>query len=147
MPRRGLLFGVLLLLPVMGGTLALARAMRAGPILDAVGSALVLGPPLLDLRAPVPDAEVPVGGVDILVRFRDESVLADTFRCELNGEDVTDQLTLGLNGASGAVAPLRDGENRLRVEVFGRGWLDSRYYLDAIELRLRVRPPLHLDQA
>jgi hypothetical protein len=147
MGRRSRLFVLLLLLSVIASTLVWVRSLRSGPPLDALRSALFLGLPLLEVRAPTPEAEVPVGGIEVLVHFRDEGVLADTFRCTLNGVDVTDQLTLGLNGAVGAIAPLRDGENRLHLEVFGRGWLGDRYYLEAAELRIHVRPAIHLDQA
>jgi hypothetical protein len=147
MRGRGVLFGILTAVSVTGATLSWVLVQRGGAPAGAFRAALFVGRPLLELRAPAPDAEVPIGGVDVLVRFRDADVLPATFRCWLNGVDVTDQLTLGQNGAGGAVAPLREGENALRVEVFGRGWLVGRYYLDEAELRLHVRPPLHLDQA
>jgi len=74
-------------------------------------------------------------------------VVSETFRCVLNGKDVTRLLTVGANGAAGAIFPLRVGENHLRIEVFGRGWWAGRLFEDRIDARFRSRPPPALDRA
>jgi len=107
---------------------------------------VVLGRALLELRSAPPEV-VPPGGVPVVVHFPYTSrVVADTFRCLLNGRDVTALLTVGGNGAGGSVFPLRVGENHLRVEVFGRGWWPGQLYEDAVEVVFRSRPPPPLDQ-
>ena len=156
MSRIYLLIGVILL--ACGGLAGLA-AWRSGPDLLRDGGAsrfLTFAGPLLRLENPVPPRStsettempgLPMGGVPILVRFQqDGRVLPDTFRCLLNGEDVTHQLTVGVNGVAGTVFPLREGTNRLRVEVFGQTLWGSRYYLDSFELSIRARP-LVIDRA
>ena len=108
--------------------------------------ALFLGGPLLELRSPGPEGWRPLGGLQVLVHFpRQDRVAPETFRCLLNGEDVTSQLSVGRNGAGGHVYPLREGRNELRVEVFGRGWWPERYFLDATRVEVRARAPLRFD--
>jgi hypothetical protein len=105
------------------------------------------GPTLLEVLAPEPGAEVGLAGVELLVRFPSDAALAETFRALLNGADVTDQLMTGENGSSGRLVDLLPGENRLRLEIFGRvPWAPDRYFEQSRELRIRMRPPVELDQ-
>jgi cold shock CspA family protein len=134
--------------------IAVALALLAAPLVPGVPElarttlrAAVFGGPLLELRAPLRGQIVPEGGVDVFVSFRDaEQVAPGTFRCLLNGRDVTADLTQGRNGAVGSLIGALEGDNHLRVEVFGRsGWLD-RFVEDADEVSFRVRPLVNLDR-
>jgi hypothetical protein len=69
---------------------------------------------------PASGDHVGIGGIDLLVKFPPEVAFGETFRALLNGADVTDQLTTGENGSSGRLVDLLPGENRLRLEIFGR---------------------------
>jgi len=131
---------------IAGAALAAFIRLDAFTPAPELAPRVVLGRALLDLRSAPPEV-VPPGGVAVVVHFPDTSrVLADTFRCVLNGKDVTSLLSVGGNGAAGSVFPLRVGENRLRVEVFGRGWWPGRWYEDAVEVTFRSRPLPPLDQ-
>ena len=109
--------------------------------------------PLMRLESPQRPAEgeagplVPMGGIPVLVRFPENGrAQPDTFRCLLNGNDVTHLLTVGSNGVAGTVYPLREGRNRLRFEVFGKPLWGGRFYRDSMELPISARP-LALDRA
>jgi hypothetical protein len=105
------------------------------------------GPTLLEVLSPEPGAQVGLSGIDLLVRFPAGAALSETFRALLNGADVTDQLTTGDNGASGRLVDLLPGENRLRLEIFGRvPWAPDRFFEQSRELRIRMRPPVWLDR-
>jgi hypothetical protein len=115
---------------------------------EGVTRALLFGQPLLEIRSPAPGQAVAQGGVDIIVHFPvAERTASDTFRCLLNGRDVTTALTRGENGAAGSVIGAVEGENRLRVEVFGRPWFGGPWLEDAAEVRFRVRPTPTMDRA
>jgi len=102
----------------------------------------------MELRQPQQSTIHPQGGLAILVGFEDdERVAVETFRCLLNGQDCTHQLTRGRNGAGGAIFPLREGPNNLRLEIFGRGWLGRSYYREIIERVIEVRPLTDLERA
>ncbi len=106
------------------------------------------GPVLLHVEAPPDGAVVGPQGVEVLVRFAPrDRVAAETFRALLNGAEVTDELTTAENGAWGRLHGLLDGENVLRLEIFGRSWA-SRHRLveQAREVRVRLRRPLDLNQ-
>ncbi|MBW2416229.1 MAG: hypothetical protein JRG76_17150 [Deltaproteobacteria bacterium] len=75
-----------------------------------------------------------------------DRIAPGTFRCLLNGTDVTHQLTLGTHGAAGSVFPLREGENSLRVEVYARGLWLAQFFEDAVDIPFRVRGGLMLDR-
>ena len=122
------------------GSVALAGALASlvgglGYLLLICGGSLPrvfwIGRPLLHVQTPRNGDVVPQGGLGLRVTYPDlAAVAADTFRCELNGEDVTQRVqTLAENGADGWVFPLREGPNRLRVGVFGRslwgGWIED----------------------
>ena len=136
---------VLLVLGAAGGLhMALADPQRAAGLRRTV----FLGDSLLDLVAPL--AEPPgfhtLGGLEVVVRFpHEERIAIHTIRCLLNGADVTDQLTVGRNGAGGQVYPLLEGNNQLDCQVFGRGWWARRYFLDGVHAAVRVRAPLSFD--
>jgi len=91
----------------------------------------LLQPALLELESPPAEGgDIGPQGLPILVRFpRDGRARPATFRAWLNGADVTDQLAVATNGCEGVLHGLLDGENDLRLEVFGRvralpaGWL------------------------
>ncbi len=145
MAKRLRIFGISLL--ALGALAALALT-GAGAGLRAVERWLLLGRPLLEFRAPRAGQLVPVGSIEVIVGFpAAERVVVETFRCLLNDQDVTQRLTLGRNGAGGSVQGLLEGENRLRVEIFGRGWWPGRFLEDARELTFRVQPLPTMDRA
>ena len=99
-----------------------------------------LGPPLMRVDAPVHGLEVPVGSVDVSIEFAGgERVLVETFQCLLNGSDVTDSLTVGRNGAVGAIVGLREGDNRIRLRVFGRSLWTGTFVDEEHDFVVRVR--------
>ena len=71
-----------------------------------------------------------------------------TLRVLLNGADVTRQLGPASNGAAGRLHGLLPGENRLRVEVFGRSrWGPRELWIEeAREVEVLYRPPLDSDR-
>jgi hypothetical protein len=99
---------------------------------------------LADVLSPRPGAVVGLEGVEVLVRFRPgEATAPETFRALLNGADVTDLFQTGENGAYGRLHALLEGENVLRIEVFGRApWRRGRWFEQAREVHVRLRPPL-----
>ncbi|MEE9281088.1 MAG: hypothetical protein V3V67_13020 [Myxococcota bacterium] len=108
---------------------------------------IFLGTPLIEVLRPTPGQQVPFAGVQVQIGFAGERVAVDTFRCLLNEQDVTHLLTLGSNGAAGSVFGLVEGENRLRIEVFGKSWWSARYVQDARTVVFHVRPFPNLDRA
>jgi hypothetical protein len=132
---------------------ALAAVLAASALLlwrgreAGVAPWLTFGGPLLELASPLPGERLPITAVELLVTFPNERVVSDTFRCLLNGSDVTGRLTLAENGAGGALFPLREGRNTLRVEVFGRSLFDDRMIEDALEIEFETRPLPLFDRA
>ena len=107
-----------------------------------------LGPPLMRVEAPEREAEVAVGSIDVLIEFTaGERVVVETFQCLLNGLDVTESLTVGRNGAVGAIVGLREGENRIRLRVFGRSIWNGSFVDEERDFVVRVRPIPFLDVA
>jgi hypothetical protein len=108
-----------------------------------------LGPRLFEMEGLEPGEVVGVAGVEVLVRFRaPERVESSTLRVLLNGGDITGDFTTGENGAYGRVSGLIDGENVLRIEVFGRSvWLPGMLFEQTREVRFRSRRPLDFDRA
>jgi hypothetical protein len=107
-----------------------------------------LGPPLMRVEAPERAAEVAVGSVDVLIEFpAGERVMVETFQCLLNGLDVTDSLTVGRNGAVGAIVGLREGDNQIRLRVFGRSVWTGSFIDEERDFVVRVRPLPFLDLA
>jgi hypothetical protein len=138
-----LLFGALAAAGVVGLTLAVDPDLRG----EARRMAL-FGSPLLDLRAPLDGQWVAQGRVEIIVQFpAAERTSSQTFRCLLNGHDVTPDLTRAENGAAGSVLGAVEGENHLRVEVFGRPWWGGPFLEDAVERRFHVRALPAFDRA
>jgi hypothetical protein len=124
--------------------MALADPLRA----EGLRRSVFLGGSLLDLVAPPaePADFHMLGGLEVVVRFPSEERIAiDTFRCLLNGADVTDLLTVGRNGAAGQVYPLLEGPNELDCQVYGRGWWTNRYFQDGARVSVRARGPLSFD--
>ena len=110
------------------------------------------GPTLIEVLEPAPGATVGLEGVELLVRFPTsplgELAVSETFRALLNGADVTDSLTTSENGAYGQLSGLLEGDNVVRLEIFGRTpWSRDSLFEQARELRVRMRPPRSLDQA
>jgi len=108
-----------------------------------------VGPPLMRIETPLSDrSEVPVGAVDVLIEFPDgERVATETFECSLNGLDVTESLTVGRNGVAGQVVGLREGDNRIRLRVFGKSFWGDRFVDEERDLVVRVRSMPFLDLA
>ncbi len=143
---RGVAIGSLLALLLAGG-IGLA-SVGEGSLSERVRRLVFLGRPMLQVLRPTPGQQVAFGGVEVEIGFPGrERVAVDTFRCLLNNRDVTHLLTLGSNGAQGAIFGLVEGENRIRIEVFGRGWWSARYFQDARTVVFHVRPYPNLDRA
>lgn len=100
----------------------------------------------LILESPERDQDVGASGVEVLVRFApSDRVAPETFRCTLNGVDVTGLLTTGENGAAGHLYGLLDGDNVLRLEIFGRTWWSGDSLVEeSREVHLRLRRRLDL---
>ena len=130
------------------GAAALAWVDGEGTFDERARRLILLGTPLIEVLRPTPGQQLPFGGVQVQVGFADgERVAVDTFRCLLNERDVTHLLTLGSNGATGSVFGLVEGENRLRIEVFGKSWWSARYVQDARTVVFHVRLFPNLDRA
>lgn len=108
----------------------------------------LLRPTLIHVVSPEPGTVVGLAGMDVIVRFPDAGrVRAETFRALLNGADVTQDFTTAGNGAYARLSALLDGENVLRVEVFGEGWWPPGVLLeDTREVRVLLRRPVDLDR-
>jgi hypothetical protein len=108
-----------------------------------------VGPPLMRIDTPASESsEVPVGAVDVLIEFPDgDRVATETFECSLNGLDVTESLTVGRNGVAGQVVGLREGDNKIRVRVFGKSFWGDRFVDEERDLVVRVRSLPFLDLA
>ena len=105
------------------------------------------GPLLLGVVSPKPGITVGLEGIEVLVQFPEQGAAPETFRALLNGADVTDLLTTGENGSYGKLFGLLPGDNVLRLEVFGRvPWSDDQLFEQSRDVRVRMRPPQHLDQ-
>jgi hypothetical protein len=102
----------------------------------------------MEVRTPDSELEVPVGAVDVLVSFVGGSrVAVETFECWLNDQNVTAALTLGRNGAAGEIVGLHEGENQIRLRVFGRSWWGGEFVEEERSVVVRVRPLAFLDIA
>ena len=146
--RRGFLIFGAILLGGAGGLAGAVLGLRGALSAEGLRGTVYLGPPLLQVREPRLQPFRLLGGADVLIEFSSQDRVApETFRCLLNGRDVTDQLTVGRNGVAGSVAPLLEGSNTLRLEVFGRSWWGGRYFQDSHELVLDARAPLSMDRA
>jgi hypothetical protein len=131
------------LFAVIGVLLAVAGWFRA----ELVHFAYV-GPSLMRVQNPADLSEVPIGAVDLAIEFPDrDRVAVETFECLLNGLDVTDALTVGRNGAVGEIVGLREGENRIRVRVFGKSFWGDRFVDEERLFIVRVRAAPFLDLA
>ncbi len=142
----GVAIGILLTLLLAGGV-GLA-SMGEGSLSERTRRLVFLGRPLVQVLRPTPGQQMAFGGVEVEIGFPGrERVAVDTFRCLVNNRDVTHLLTLGSNGAQGAIFGLIEGENWIRIEVFGRGWWSARYFQDARTVVFQVRPYPNLDRA
>ncbi len=148
MGKRLGIFGASLLALGLAAWVAGLVLEQEGGLRRVAARLLFLGRPLLEFHSPRAGQLVPVGSIEVIVGFPSaDRVVPETFRCLLNDRDVTPDLTLGRNGAGGSVHGLLEGENRLRVEVFGRGWWPGRFLEDALELTFRVQPLPAIDRA
>jgi hypothetical protein len=130
--------------------LRLTATLAFAAVLALVGTALwVRAAPLLQVELPVPDQAVGHEGVELLVRFPASGrAQAPTFRALLNGADVTAGLDSAENGVHGTLHGLLDGENVLRLEVFGRPpWPSGVLWEETRELRVFFRRPVTVDRA
>lgn len=124
----------------------------AGLVLPGVGLALLgvlwSGASLLELESPRVGDVVGNEGLEVVVRFPEvERVAPETFRVLLNDADVTDVFTTGENGAYGRLFALLDGENVLRVEVFGKPcWPPGLFFEYDREARVLHRRPLDVNR-
>jgi hypothetical protein len=106
------------------------------------------GGPLIRIASPPSGAQFPLSGVQLQVQFPDrERIRHDTFRCLLNGADVTWRLRVAPGGAEGSLFPLGEGRNVVRVEVFGKALWADRWVEDALEVEFVVGPFAPIDQA
>jgi hypothetical protein len=121
---------------------------RGVPLQERLWRLAFIGRPLLVLSTPALDQTLSDGALELFVGFPDEGrVATETFRCLLNGRDVTRTLTVGRNGAHGRLFGLTEGENSVRVEVFGRSPWTGRYVQDFQWLAVSVRGHPELDRA
>jgi hypothetical protein len=105
------------------------------------------GPTLIEVVSPAPGEVVGIEGLQVWVRFPSGGRIApETFRVLLNGADVTEAIATGENGAYGELHGLLEGENVLRLEVFGRapGCARSLLFEQTRVVHVRMRPPLSL---
>jgi hypothetical protein len=134
------LFGVVAL--VTGAVASAAAVCLAGPggAGERVRRLLFVGAPLFEVRRPLTSHEVlRSGSFEVFVGFSPgERVAWDTFRALLNDRDVTGQLTLGRNGVHGRLDGLTEGDNRLRLQIFGRSWWGGAYVQDEQTVVLSV---------
>jgi len=148
MGKRPRIFGFSMLATAAVATFAVLALQGPAELRSQARWLLLAGRPLLELHAPRAGQLVSLGSIEVIVGFpAADRVVAETFRCLLNDHDVTEHLTLGQNGAGGSVYGLLEGENRLRVEVFGRSWWPGRFLEDARELSFRVQPLPAIDRA
>jgi hypothetical protein len=149
MLNRLRLFGVVALVTGLGASAAAVWLAGPGGIGERVRRLLFVGAPLFEVRLPGQGAEpAPAGSVELFVGFAPGGRVAwDTFRVLLNGQDVTDRLTLGRNGAHGKLLGLTEGNNQLRLQMFGRSWWGGQYVEDEQVLSLQVAGHPGLDRA
>jgi hypothetical protein len=149
MVNRLRFFGVVAF--VTGLVASAAAVWMAGPgrVEDRVRRLLYIGAPLFEVRLPrTGDEPLRSGSIELFVGFAPgERVAWDTFRALLNGRDVTAELTLGRNGAHGNLLGLIEGENQLRLQIFGRSWWGGDYIEDEQVLQLQVAGHPDLDRA
>lgn len=142
---------------MLGQSPRILRCFRVAPLLAATllffsafgGSCFPPGGErFLWVETPVSGDVVPPRGIDVLVLFASHGRVApETFRCTLNGVEVTQLLTTGENGAAGHLYGLLDGENVLRLEIFGRTWWSGDSLVErSREVRIRLRRRLDLFQ-
>jgi hypothetical protein len=137
----------------MARSSTLRRLERALPVAVALVAVALWpslppnGPVLMEVVSPQPGEAIGLEGIELLVQFPRAGAASETFRALLNGADVTDLLTTGENGCYGRLLGLLPGDNRLRLEVFGRvPWSDDQLFEQSREVRVRMRPPQNLDQ-
>lgn len=113
------------------------------------------GPPALALVRPLEGERVGPAGLAVVVRFGDGQAVPETFRALLNGADVSRLFTRDGGEATAHLHGLLDGENTLRVEVFGPAaaadcWPDllpeGTFREFHREVRVVLRRPLDVDR-
>jgi hypothetical protein len=100
-----------------------------------------LGPSLLEISGPGPGETLPNEAIEVFVHFPyADRTRHETLEVRLNGADVTDAFDIAGNGAYGSVVLVVDGDNELRVGVFGRSWWPGSRLVEHREVvRFRVR--------
>jgi len=121
-----------------------SAALAGGLLVGAALAALVhwpLGPSLLEISGPDPNATLPNEAIEVFVHFpHADRTRHETLEVRLNGADVTDAFDTAGNGAYGSVVLVVDGENELRVGVFGRSWWPGGRLVEHREVvRFRIR--------
>lgn len=108
-----------------------------------------LGPRLVEITSPEPGGAVPSEALEVFVGFpHPDRTLHETLEVRLNGADVTDAFDVAGNGAYGSVVRVVDGENELRVGVFGRSWWPGGRIVEHTRVvRFRVHRAIDADWA
>jgi hypothetical protein len=146
--KAGRLFGRAAAIASGAALLAILAAAADPGLRHEAGRLALFGARLIEIQAPRPGEQVAPGGVHVAVRFpAADRTAVGTFRVLLNGRTVTGELTRARTGAVGSVVGAVEGENRLRIEVFGRAWWTRRYFEDSAEVVFRVAPNFNLDRA
>jgi hypothetical protein len=128
-------------------------AAVAGCLLAVTALVLVarwpLGPSLLEISGPEPGETLPNEAIEVFVHFpHADRTRHETLEVRLNGADVTDAFDIAGNGAYGSVVLVVDGENELRVGVFGRSWWPGGRLVEHREVvRFRVRRAIETNWA
>jgi hypothetical protein len=139
------------------GSSRASRARRAAAALGLAALALgaialaarPLGPELVEVASPDPGSDLPNEALEVFVGFpHPDRTLQETLEVRLNGADVTDAFSVAANGAYGSVVGVLDGENELRVGVFGRAWWPGGRIVEHTRvIRFRVHRPIDADWA
>jgi hypothetical protein len=148
MVNRLRFFGVVALVTGLLASAAAVWMTGPGEFGSRVRRLLFIGAPLFEVRIPERHDALRVGSIEVFVGFAPgDRVAWDTFRALLNGRDVTSELTLGRNGAHGTLVGLTEGQNQLRLQIFGRSCWGGRYIEDEQVVLLRVAGHPDLDRA
>jgi hypothetical protein len=135
-----------------GSRLRRGVALACGLLVGAAIALLArwpLGPSLIAIHGPEPGAVLPNEAIEVFVHFPyADRTRHETLEVRLNGADVTDAFDIAGNGAYGSVVLVVDGDNELRVGVFGRSWWPGSRLVEHREVvRFRVRRSIETNWA